>query len=252
MWTSVRRVIASNGDASYAFILVEHGVRIVEPDAQSLFTSVAPLNSEVQQMSKDEQRYGKESNIPVLADETLQGLLNLKKPPVAFSETPIGKHEVFQATWRRFSTVPWTYVVLTPENSIYIVANQQLFITLLVAVLVLIPAAALGWIIGSSIAFPISRAVDSLLRSSSALNRLSENEKRIASEQIWVVDSTETGLQSIRYYTIASKKAVRQLNMLGNDLLARPAREKQAILHGVAQIVDIGCYFEQEIGRASC
>jgi hypothetical protein len=247
IWTIVSSEKGSNGDGSYAFILDENGVRIVDPDPQSLFTSVAPLNSEFQQMSKDEQRYGKESNIPVLADETLQGLLNLKKPPVAFSETPIGKHEVFQATWRRFSTVPWTYIVLTPENSIYIVANQQLFITLLVAVLVLIPAAALGWIIGSSIAFPISRAVDSLLRSSSALNRLSENEKRIASEQIWVVDSTETGLQSIRYYTIASKKAVRQLNMLGNDLLARPTREKQAILHGVAQIVDIGCYFEQAI-----
>jgi len=249
IWNIVNSEKGSNGDGSYAFILDENGVRIVDPDPQSLFTSVAPLNPAFQQVLKDEQRYGNESDVPVLADETLQGILNLKKPPVAFSETPTGKQEVFQATWRRFSTVPWTYVVLTPQSSIYTVANQQLFITLYVAAAVLIFAAALGWIIGNSIAFPISRAVDSLLRSSSALNRLSENEKRIATEQIWMVDSSETGLQSIRYYTSASKKAVRQLNTLGNDLLARPEREKMAILHGVAQIVDIGHYFEQAISQ---
>ena len=65
--------------------------------------------------------------------------LNLNKLPATFSVTPAGKHEIFQGIWRRFSTVPWTYVVLTPQNSIYFVANQQLFITLMVAVLVLIP-----------------------------------------------------------------------------------------------------------------
>ncbi len=247
IWNIVSSEKGSNGDGSYAFILDENGVRIVDPDPQSLFTSVAPLNSKFQQLIKDEQLYGKESDVPVLADGTLQSLLNLKKPPVAFSETPVGKHEVFQATWRRFSTIPWTYVVLTPQNSIYTVANQQLSITLQVAVVVLILAAALGWIIGNSIALPISQAVESLLKSSSALNRLSENEKKIASEQIWMVDSSEKGLQSIRYYTSASKQAVRQLNTLGNDLLARPERAKPAILNGVAQIVDIGRYFEQAI-----
>jgi len=247
IWNIVNSEKGSNGDGSYAFILDENGVRIVDPDPQSLFTSVSPLSSAFQQMLKDEQRYGNESVVPVLADETLQSILNLKKLPVAFSETPVGKQDPFQATWRRFSTVPWTYIVLTPQNSIYTVANQQLSITFWVAAAVLIAALVLGWIIGNSIAFPISRAVDSLLKSSSTLNRLSENEKRIASEQIWMVDSSETGLQSIRYYTNASRQAVQQLNTLGNDLLARPEREKPAILHGVAQIVDIGRYFEQAI-----
>ena len=249
IWTIVNSEKGSNGNGSYAFILDENGVRIVDPNPQSLFTSVAPLNPAFQQLLKDEQRYGNESDVPVLADGMLQGILNPKQSPAAFSETPVGKQEVFQATWRRFSTVPWTYVVLTPQSSIYTVANQQLFITLGVAAAVLILAAALGWIIGNSIAFPISRAVDYLVKSSSSLNRLSENEKRIATEQIWMVDSSETGLQSIRYYTSASKKAVRQLNTLGNDLLARPEREKVAILQGVAQIVDIGQYFEQAISQ---
>ena len=247
IWNIVNGEKGANGDGSYAFILDENGVRIVDPDPQSLFTSVAPLSSQLQQRIKDDHSYGQESNVPVLADEALKGVLNLDKLPVTFSVTPAGKHEVFQGIWRRFSTVPWTYVVLTPQNSIYYVANQQLFITLMVAVLVLIPLGVIGWLVGSSISYPISRSVESLRRSSSALNRLSENEKRIASEQIWMMDSSETGLKSIQYYTDASKKAVLQLNTLGNDLLARPEREKPVILNGVAQMINIGRYFEQAI-----
>lgn len=247
IWNIVNSEKGANGDGSYAFILDENGVRIVDPDPQSLFTSVAPLSSQLQQIIKDKHSYGKVSDVPVLADEALKGVLNLNKQPVTFSVTPAGKQEVFQAIWRRFSKVPWTYVVLTPQNSIYFVANQQLFITLMVAVLVLIPLGVIGWLVGSSISYPISRAVESLRRSSSALNRLSENEKKIASEQIWMMDSSETGLKSIQYYTDASKKAVLQLNTLGNDLLARPEREKPVILNGVAQMINIGRYFEQAI-----
>ncbi len=249
IWNIVNSEKGANGDGSYAFILAENGVRIIDPDPQSLFTSVAPLNSQLQQIIKDEHLYGKQSNVPVLADEAFKGGLNLNKLPVTFSVTPPGKNEVFQAIGRRFSTVPWTYFVLTPQNSIYFVANQQLLITLLVALFVLIPLGLLGWLVGSSIAYPISRSVESLQISSSALNRLSENEKRIASEQIWMMDSSETGLQSIQYYTDASKKAVHQLNTLGNDLLARPEREKLAILNGVAQMLYIGRYFEKAISH---
>jgi len=247
IWNIVNGEKGANGDGSYAFILDENGVRIVDPDPQSLFTSVAPLSSQLQQRIKDDHSYGQESDVPVLADEGLKGVLNLNKLPATFSVTPAGKHEVFQGIWRRFSRVPWTYVVLTPQNSIYFVANQQLFITLMVAVLVLIPLGVIGWLVGSSISYPISRSVESLRRSSSALNRLSENEKKIASEQIWMMDSSETGLKSIQYYTDASKKAVLQLNTLGNDLLARPEREKPVILNGVAQMINIGRYFEQAI-----
>jgi Cache domain len=249
IWNIVNSEKGANGDGSYAFILDANGVRIIDPDPQTLFTSVAPLTSQLQQSIKDEQLYGKQSNIPVLAAPTFKGGLNLKNLPVTFSVTPPGKNEVFQASWRSFSTVPWTYFVLTPQNSIYFVANQQLFITLLVALLVLIPLGLLGWLVGSSIAHPISRSVESLQLSSSALSRLSENEKRIASEQIWMMDSSEMGLKSIQYYTDTSKKAVRQLNTLGNDLLARPEREKRAILNGVAQMLNIGRYFEQSISH---
>src|SRR5258708_19753320 len=125
IWNIVSSEKGSNGDGSYAFILDENGVRIVDPDPQSLFTSVAPLNSKFQQLIKDEQLYGKESDVPVLADGTLQSLLNLKKPPVAFSETPVGKHEVFQPTCRRFSPIPCTYIFFTPQNSIYPVPTQH-------------------------------------------------------------------------------------------------------------------------------
>jgi len=53
--------------------------------------------------------------------------------------------------------------------------------------------------------------------------------------------------ESSQYYTNASHKAVHQMQILGNDLLARPDREKQHILHGIAQMVDIGQYFGQAI-----
>jgi hypothetical protein len=247
IWNIVDSEKGANGNNSYAFILDENGVRIVDPDQQSLFTSVAPLSPQTQQLITSEQRYGKQSAVPALTDDQLQSVLSGQKAPAVFSETPAGQSEPFQVTWQRFSTVPWTYFVLTPQSSIYLVANQQLLTTLLVALFVLIPAALLGWMVGNSIAYPISRSVESLQGSSRMLNQLSEAEKKTAAEQLWMIDASEVGLRSIQYYTSASHKAVHQLQVIGNDLLTRPEREKQLILNGVVQMVNTAQYFGQAI-----
>lgn len=247
IWSIINSEKGANGSGSYAFILDENGIRIVDPDQQQLFTSVAPLSSQAQQLIISEQRYGTQDGASVVPDSVLAGMLSNQQSPAVFSETPAGANEAYQVAWQRFSNVPWTYFVLTPQSSIYVVANQQLLTTLLVALLVLIPAALLGWMVGNNIAYPISRSVESLLSSNRMLNQLSENEKKTASEQLWMIDASEAGLKSIQYYTNASRKAASQLNMVGTELLARPERDKQLILNGIGQMVEIGQYFGQAV-----
>ncbi len=57
---TVRSIVNSengvNGSGSYAFILDQNGVRVIDPDPTTLFTSVAPLNAKIQQNIVDENR----------------------------------------------------------------------------------------------------------------------------------------------------------------------------------------------------
>ncbi len=245
VWNIINSETGVNGDGSYAFILDENGVRIVDPNKQSLFTAVAPLSAQAQQAVNDESLYNGNGSVRVLADSKLNSIKNAKQTSATFLDTPVGKTGVFQVDARKLTVVPWTYFVLAPQSSIYLVANQQLLIIAVVALFILIPAIIVGWIIGSSISRPISRSVESLLKSSYSLNQLAKDEKALTAEPIWMAESSEIGLKSIQYYTNASKIAARRLNELGNDLLSRPDRDKQSILHGVAQMVEIGQYFER-------
>jgi hypothetical protein len=61
------------------------------------------------------------------------------------------------------TVVPWTYVVLSPLSTVTAIADQQLLITSLVVLLVLLGAALIGLSVGQRITRPILRAVDSLL-----------------------------------------------------------------------------------------
>src|SRR5690348_17151262 len=49
IWSIVNSEKGANGSGSYAFILDQYGVRIVDPNPTTLFTSIAPLNPTVQQ-----------------------------------------------------------------------------------------------------------------------------------------------------------------------------------------------------------
>ena len=236
-----------NGAGSYAFILDQNGIRIVDPDPKTLFTSIAPLNATIQQHITDENRYGKNSTIPVSADANLGSIQSQPKPPKTFQEVPAGQNESFQVTRRPLSSVPWTYFVLTPVNEVIAVANQQLLIIVLVASAILLPVAVIGWIVGYRISSPILRSVKSLVKNSYVLNQLSGREKNASSEQVWIVEASKTGLKSQQYYTDASKIAARRLNELGRGLLEWRDADMQTTLHVVQQMVNIGLYFEKAI-----
>lgn len=247
VWQIVNSEQGANGAGSYAFILDQNGVRIVDPDPNTLFTSIAPLNATIQQAIKAENRYGKNSAIPLLADANLGSIQSQPKPPVTFQEVPAGKNELFQVTRRPLSSVPWTYFVLTPVNEVIAVANQQLLIIVLIASAILLPVAIIGWIVGNRISSPILRSVKSLVKNSYVLNQLSGREKNAASEQVWIVEASKTGLKSQQYYTDASKIAARRLNELGRGLLEWGDVDRQTTLHIVKQMVNIGLYFEKAI-----
>lgn len=248
---SVGRIVKSekdvNGAASYAFILDQNGVRIVDPDPTTLFTSIAPLNATLQKNITNENRYGKNGTLPVQADSNLRSIQSQPKPPVTFQEVPAGKNELFQVTRRPLSSVPWTYFVLTPVNEVIAVANQQLLIIVLIASAIILPVAVIGWIVGYRISSPILRSVNSLVKNNHVLNQLSEREKKASSEQVWIVEASKTGLKSQQYYTDASKIAARRLNELGRGLLERRDVDKYTTLNIVKQMVNIGLYFEKAI-----
>jgi hypothetical protein len=246
IWSIVNSEKGVNGSGSYAFILDQYGVRIVDPDPTTLFTSIAPLSPTIQQNFSDENRYGKNAIQPS-PDANLSSIQKQPQPAVTFQEVPTGKNESFQVTRRQLTSVPWTYFVLTPVNEVIAVANQQLLTIILIAAVILLPVAIVGWIVGSRISSPILRSVASLDKSSHVLNQLSEKEKKASSEQVWIVEASKTGLKSQQYYTDASKIAARRLNQLGRDLLQQGDVDIQTSLTTVKQMVNIGLYFEQAI-----
>ncbi len=247
VWNYVNSEKGANGSGSYAFILDQNGVRVVDPDPNALFASIAPLNATIQQNIIDENLYGMTSTVPVLADANLSSIQKQPDPAVTFQEVPAGKNESFQVTRRQLSSVPWTYFVLTPVNEVVAVANQQLLIIVLIASAIVLPVAVIGWIVGSRISSPIKRAVDSLVKNSHVLNQLAEREKNASSEQVWIVEASKTGLKSQQYYTEASQIAVRQLNKLGRDVLQQQQVDLQTTLNAIAQMLSIGLYFEKAI-----
>ncbi len=247
IWSIVNSEKGVNGSGSYAFILDQYGVRIVDPDPTTLFTSIAPLNATLQLNFLDENRYGKNNATPILADANLSSIQKQPEPAVTFQEVPAGKNESFQVTRHQLSSVPWTYFVLAPVNEVIAVANQQLLIIILIASAILLPVAIVGWIVGNRISSPILRSVASLDKNSRVLNQLSEKEQKASSEQVWIVEASKTGLQSQQYYTEASKRAVRHLNDLGWDLLQRSNGDMQTTLVSIKQMVNIGQYIEKAI-----
>ena len=247
VWNYVNSEKGANGSGSYAFILDQNGVRVVDPDPNALFASIAPLNATIQQNIIDENLYGMTSTVPVLADANLSSIQRQPDPAVTFQEVPAGKNESFQVTRRQLSSVPWTYFVLTPVNEVVAVANQQLLIIVLIASAIVLPVAVIGWIVGYRISSPIKRSVDSLVKNSHVLNQLAEREKNASSEQVWIVEASKTGLKSQQYYTEASQIAVRQLNKLGRDVLQQQQVDLQTTLNAIAQMLSIGLYFEKAI-----
>lgn len=217
IWNIVRQDTENNNNGRYAFILDENGVRIADTQQSRLFTAVAQLPAQMQHRITNEARYGSTNGAPTLADATVaQHLHNTTN--TTFEGQPTGHNEMFQIVQLAASTVPWTYYVLSPVSVVTLVANQQLLFTGFVALAISALAAIIGIIVGRRISYPIMTSVESLQKSSYALNSLATRQQDAASEQMWVVDSSQVGLQSVQYYTDATKAAARQLHGIGTEL----------------------------------
>ena len=89
-------------------------------------------------------------------------------------------------------------------------------------------------------------SVESLQKSSYALNTLATRQQDAASEQIWVVDSSQVGLQSVQYYTDATKVAARQLHDIGTELFHNwYSVDAQLALQHLERAIAAAQYIEQ-------
>ena len=203
----VQKDLGSNGQGSYAFILDENGVRIADTDPGQRFTSIHELDPEVQQQISQEERYGNNSPVRVLADPAITQALKNHSSTASFQAQPAGQQEPFQVARQAATTVPWNYIVLSPISTVTNLAyKQQIYITI-IACLASLLVAIIGAFAGRSISRPILNAVEYLRGNSQALTMLAASQQEAASEQIWVVDSSQVGLQSVQYYTEANKIA---------------------------------------------
>jgi len=246
IWNIVTTDSGNNGTGSYAFILDENGVRIADTQSDRLFKSVASLPANVQQQISQEQRFGSTNPVPILADSTLAGKIQRSTPISNFQMQPGGQKEVFQVVHNPTTVLPWHYFVLSPVNTVTALANQQLIVTIIVAVSMSILVALLGLIVGRGITSPILRSVENLRSNSYALSSLASRQHDAASEQMWVVDSSQVGLQSVQYYTDATKIAARQLNDVGTELVHRwQYMDPRATRKSLEQIVTASRYIEE-------
>jgi methyl-accepting chemotaxis protein len=226
-----------NGSGSYAFVLDENGVRIADPLSDQLFKSVAPLSASAKQQISQEARFGTTNAPGILADSTLATKVNTTSIS-NFQMQPTGQKESFEVVNDPTdpTIIPWHYFVLSPVNTVTSVANQQLLVTIIVAAAMSTLVAVLGLIVGRNITRPILRSVENLRSNSRALSSLAARQRDAASEQMWVVDSSQVGLQSVQYYTDATKVAAQRLTETGFDLLQRrqqaePATTKKSLEH---------------------
>lgn len=222
IWNNVVKTDqGNNGAGSYAFILDQNGIRIADTRVQERFTSVAPLPPDVQLQISQEARFGTASNVQVKPDPVLAQHLHDRSTRASFQEQPAEQHEDFQVVRQATdpTLVPWNYFVLSPLKAVTSLATQELLMTLLVVAGASIIVALIGLLIGRSLTRPIMNAVTSLQDNSQALSTLATNQQDAAAEQVWVVESSQTGLESVQYYTEASKVALQRLHVVTTELL---------------------------------
>jgi len=222
IWNNiVQKDQGNNGAGSYAFILDENGVRIADTNANERFTSVAPLAPAIQQQITQEARFGTHADVPVKADTNLAQHLHNRNTTASFQEQPAGRNEDFQVVRQATDAtlVPWNYFVLSPIKAVTSLATQELLTILLVAVVASVIVAFIGLLAGRGLTRPIMRAVGSLQNNSQALTALATNQQDAATEQVWVVESSQTGLESVQYYTEAAKLAIQRLHALTAQLI---------------------------------
>lgn len=241
IWDLVNREAAERGNQSFACIVDQNGVRIAYTTPQTnttynfsasnptgysrpaeLFTAIAPLAPNVQQRIHDQNLYGNDSKaVSVLPDPGLTDKLRQAAQSSTFALTPTHKTAQFQVAAYKSSVLPWTFLVFSPLAIVTAIANQQLFYAVLIAASVLVLAALIGLGFGRLIAVPIMNSVVALSSNSQSLKTLAQREQSTATEQRWMIESSQVGLQSVRYYTKATNIAAHKLTDVSTQLLSR-------------------------------
>lgn len=255
IWTEVNNE-TNAAPGSYAMILDSNGVSIAYTNTdttlttlpQGLFKAVAPLSSPLLQRIKNENLYGNNSNTPVsvLSDPTLAQMLQNAQGPATFQLTPALQDQSFQAYRASAQVVPWTYVVLRPMSTITGAANQQELYLILIAFVATLLAAIVGLLLGRSLTRPILGSVASLSGSSQMLKSLASSEQVTATEQKWIVESSQTGLKSVQYYAEATGIAARKLDEIGAELAQNWGKfNAQQTMQRLEEIIAAAHYIEK-------
>lgn len=184
-----------------------------------LFKAIAPLSPTVQQTINDEQLYGNDRKpVVALSDTALAAQLQNPHGSATFQLTPAEQKEPYQVARTSSTILPWTYLVFSPLSTITSIANQQRLYTWIIVSLVLVLTILVGIIVGQRLTSPILRSVNFLLNNSKSLKTLATKELSTATEQKWMVESSQVGLQSVQYYTKATNVAAHRLNEISSDL----------------------------------
>lgn len=254
IWDIVRqdKGVNNSGDA---FILDENGVRIADTHNQNLWTSVGSLPQPLQQRITSEKWYGGDSPVAQQPDSKLANIVAGKDNSTTFTLTPNGQeYQAARATAAMLKqsapdTIPvvaWNYVVTSPSSVVTQVADDQLRNTIIVAIVVAFLAALIGLWVSSRISRPILRSVDQLRENTETLNGLAKKQQSASSEQLWVVDSIQVGLQSVQYYTDAARIAAHKLGEVGVELERNWYRQNiETIKQGLQQVISASNYIEK-------
>lgn len=249
IWDIVQNDRGLNNSGS-SFILDDHGVRIAATDRKDLWTAVTALKPDVQQQISQEKWYGSSSPVPVQNDATLSGIITGQNKSTTFTL----KNQAYQAARATpamlTNTTPitstWNYIVISPSSVVTRVADDQLRNTIAVAFIVAVLAALIGLWVSSRITRPIMRSTDQLQENSEALNVLARKQQSASSEQLWVIDSIQVGLQSVQYYTDATRIAAHKLGEIGTELERNWRRQNiETIKQGLQQVISAGNYIEK-------
>lgn len=221
VWNAVNNETNAGG---YAMIVDGHGVRIAytitNTLSPALFKAIEPLSTTFSQQVKDENIYGNTlSAVSVLADTSLANTLQNPQGPTVFTETPSLQNQSFQVARAPMQVVPWSFLVLRPINEITAPANQQELLLFLVGIVVTVLAAFIGLMVSRGATTPILQAVTSLTGNSHELKTLADVEQTMSTEQQWIIEGAQTGLNSAQYYAEATGVAAHKLDEAGNILL---------------------------------
>lgn len=248
IWSMVQNESNANGAGSYAFIVDENGMIIAHTDIAQNFTAIAPFTNSEQSNINTLDRYGGNTTIPVSNYGALANAQKQSSKQLTLQMVPPGQKSSYQVIGIPVSIVPWTYFVLSPTSVVTALADQQLLDIGIIGFIVLLLAAIVGIIVGQRITAPVLSSVTRLQSSSQLLKDLAAKEQVTITEQVWVVNSTKTGLSSVNYYMDATQEAANRIVTTSTELERRWSQvhqmERQEALH---QIVVAAHYIEDAV-----